>query len=250
MALSILRRGGVNIFHTPAHDLESMCYAFFHALTCCDGPFGKLRDIKASSISLPMLEWYQNHNDISYRKLGRIKQGQLADAETNIFDHFTPYFNNLKPLARDLFKALFPNGPLGFAPEPKITHETMLRIFDETIRLLKRHGDGHTPPTLYPLVNRSKSRIRSPPRPRSGGPTYPDRKKRPMRLLSADASEHSDKRSRTDGSTDYSVVSGDPILQGSAGTSASAISSEANQPSAALVQKPVRHGSSTKRGRK
>lgn len=171
MALSILRRGGVNILRTPAHDLESMCYTLFHTLTSCDGPKGMLRDIKASSISLPLLEWFLHHNG-TYRKLGRIKQGQLADVETNIFDHFTPYFNNLKPLARNLFNALFPRGPLGFAPEPKITHDTMLRIFDKTITLLRRYGDDYDPPVPRPIENRSKSRPRSPSRARSGGPTY------------------------------------------------------------------------------
>lgn len=259
MALSILRRGGVNILHTPAHDLESICYAFYHTLTSCDGPNGMLRDIKASSISLPLLEWFLHHNG-TYRKLGRIKQGQLADVETNIFDHFTPYFNNLKPLARNLFNALFPCGPLGFAPEPRITHDTMLRIFDETIANL-RIRDDYDPPVPRPIENRSMSRPRSPTRARSGGPTYLRTRKRSLKAVSTDLPEKLDKRSRTEVS-DFSVVSGD-LLSPSSAVSTSAMSSEgsalvvsqgsqADHHSSTLVQKSARRGSSTghaKRGR-
>lgn len=146
MALSILCRGGHNILHLPAHDLESLFYILLHICTSLVGPHKQMRrPKKKGDRSIPMLGWF-NHMS-SYDRLGRDKHGQLAAFEHNILNHFTPYFDPLKPLADNLFRAIFPNGVLGFAPEPKITHTQMKYILRSAIHALSKPGI-HAIPSL------------------------------------------------------------------------------------------------------
>lgn len=186
MALSILRHDGVDVLHTAAHDLESVTYVLTHAVTNCAGPNDNFRVIGGPP-SIPMLEWFKLNPEDSYRKLGRVKQGHFVDVEVNVIQHISPYFNILKPMIADIYRALFPEGMRGYA-EPKITHATMLAILEENITLLRRVGEDPSPPVpplLTPNITHRSSEAR--------GPTYP--KKCSNKAITKDAPA---KRNRRD----------------------------------------------------
>lgn len=170
MALSILCENGKNVIHTPQHDLESLMYVFFNMCTGIDGP-GLLRILQGMS-SIPLLEWF--HDGWTYRHLGRVKQGQLADFEYAILNNFTTYWNPLKPLAKLLFNATFPNGVIGHAPQPQITHKTMIEILTWAIDKLIETDDEFMSPQI--LIQPSKKSSSRPP-PQQNYPTYPVKKR-------------------------------------------------------------------------
>lgn len=165
MALSILSENGANILHTPQHDLESLLYILFNIFTSTDGP-GLLRVIP-NAISIPLLEWFQDIS--SYQKLGRIKQGQLADYEHNIAAHFTDYWKPLRDYAGALFRATFPEGVIGHAPQPQITHKKMAAILTVAIRILGTRSDNDLVPRIMTMPSKTPSR----PPAQKNGPIYP-----------------------------------------------------------------------------
>jgi len=93
--------------------------------------------------SFPFVEWFNAEG--SFRKLGRIKMGQLATFEQSILDYFPPYFNDLKPCVRSLYHAICPHGNPIDSP---ITHDMMISIFDEALKAL---------PHIETLPNQSDS---------------------------------------------------------------------------------------------
>lgn len=200
MALSILINDGKNVLHTPQHDLESLLYLLFDIFTRTNGP-GNLC-VTPDATSIPLLEWFEDIS--SYRKLGRIKQGQLADFSYAIKDKFTDYWKPLADVAHALFRATFPNGVSGHAPEPQIQHRQMVTILNATIFLLGQSDNDDIFPRIMTMPSAKKSSSRDSSVTRNG-PTYP--KKRSASRVEASEEEAAPprKRSRTGKTTKRSV---------------------------------------------
>lgn len=234
MALSILCENGKNVIHTAHHDLESLMYVFFNLCTGIDGPGNQLRILQGMS-SIPLLEWF--HDGWSYRRLGRVKQGQLADFEHSILKHFTAYWNPLKPLAERLFHATFPNGVIGHAPQPQITHKKMVEILTWAIERLVESDDGFMSPQI--LIQPSKKSSSRPP-PQQNRPAYPIKKRSASRaeVVSEEGSVPPEKKSRTGQSRVRSQgLTASPYV--SVDSPISTDSMPAN-----IIRKPPRHRSS------
>lgn len=167
MAVSILINNGKNILHTPQHDLESLLYILFNIFTSTDGP-GRLRVIKGKS-NIPLLQWFQDF--LTYKQLGRTKQGQLVDFEYTIKAHFTDYWKPLAEIVQVLFRITFPGGLMGHAPPPRAQHAQMVTILNVTIALLSQSSDDNIFPRIaMPITKTSSSHC-----PRDG-PIYPERR--------------------------------------------------------------------------
>lgn len=203
MALSILSNDGRNVLHTPQHDLESLLYILFNIFTSTNGP-GNLDVIPPGPdvTSIPLLEWFQD--TLSYRKLGRIKQGQLADFLYAIKDHFTDYWKPLGGVAHALFRATFPNGVGGHAPEPQIQHRQMVTILNATIFLLSQSDDDNIFPRIVTMLSAKESSSHSLSVTRNG-PTYPKKQSVSRVEASLEESVPPQKRSCTGKTTKRSI---------------------------------------------
>ncbi|KIJ98952.1 hypothetical protein K443DRAFT_190326 [Laccaria amethystina LaAM-08-1] len=91
-------------------------------------------DLLPSSASV--LGWFdhkmirQNLKDVARRKLG-----YLADFDDTILSKMDPYFDPLKPFLRSLLVAAFPTRDYRYC---QMSHETMIKLFDDQYRVLKR----------------------------------------------------------------------------------------------------------------
>jgi len=118
--------------------LESILYTLLYALTVSKGP-RRLRiqqdyDLLRSGASV--LKWFddkmirQNLRDVARRKLGH-----LIDFDATILSKMDPYFDPLKPFLRSLVVAAFPPQDYRYC---QMSHETMIKLFDDQYRVLKR----------------------------------------------------------------------------------------------------------------
>lgn len=190
MALSILINNGKNILHTPQHDLESLLYILLNIFTSNNGP-GNLRVVQDST-SIPLLEWFQDVS--SYRRLGRNKQGQLADFSYAIKNHFSDYWKPLADVAHAVFRCTFPDGLDGHAPEPQVQHNQMMTILNATIFFLGHsENDNFFPQITNPLSARKSASRR--PSGLGNRPTYP--KKRSASRIEAASEESVPPRKRS-----------------------------------------------------
>ena len=133
MAMKILLNNGSGIVHEPRFDLESLFYVLIYLCMNLKGPGNQVRttaDLRQYQ-SFPLAEWFSAEG--SFRKLGRVKMGQLVTFEQSILNFFPPYFNDLKPCVTSLYRAICPHGNPVDSP---VTHDMVISIFDDALKSL------------------------------------------------------------------------------------------------------------------
>lgn len=114
--------------HTIAHDLESLFYVVLWICTYYSGPRGKRRKFD----KLPQLElWIE----LSASALAAQKRGQLDDFE-DILKEIDPYFNDIKDVLRDFYKAIWKRDDMSDDDRARRVSSTVSH--DDVITLLKK----------------------------------------------------------------------------------------------------------------
>lgn len=151
MAIELLM-GGKNVTHSPSHDLESLFYVLIFICTNLEGP-GTPRSLESliAFTSLPIASWFVP--ETSFEGLATDKLGVAHAFEKRILKYFSPYFSDIKPCVRELFVAMYPNGP---QLKSSLTHDRMIEIFTTTLESLPS-PDQHVPEKRMKIVKQSLS---------------------------------------------------------------------------------------------
>jgi hypothetical protein len=142
------------IRHDCYHNLESLFFVLIYLCTNLSGP-GTIRTREELEVftSIPLSSWFKTSS--SRRQIGINKAGALCNFRTNILNFFAPYFEDLKPCAIKLFKAMYHKKPGNPA---HISHDTMIGIFTRTLESLPE--EKTTSHNFQPLLVDSPSRLR------------------------------------------------------------------------------------------
>jgi serine/threonine protein kinase len=122
------------VFHKARHDLESVFFVFIYLCTNLSGPqvprpLHELQELR----SLPIASWFNPAS--SMERLGADKLSAMALIDQRIIPYFSEYFEDLKPCALDLYRAIYPS--LSSLVQPTdISHDAIIRIFDNTLENL------------------------------------------------------------------------------------------------------------------
>ncbi|RMZ86345.1 hypothetical protein DV736_g6434, partial [Chaetothyriales sp. CBS 134916] len=127
MAIEALRSMNRDIQHTYRHDLESFFYVF---LSVCVN-YGWLREQQPKRN--PLRGWYT----LPYENIVAAKTGHMVrdNFEDIILTKFSPTFEGVKGLARNLREILFSTGALntGTPRDHSPLYDTMINAFDQAI---------------------------------------------------------------------------------------------------------------------
>ena len=124
----LLQKKGIR--HTPQHDLESLFFVLIYLCTNLSGP-GAIRtqeELRQHS-TIPLSAWF--NVAASLHQLGTNKAGALCFFEENIVRCFSPYFDELQPCIRNIFKAIYGNRRPGTPSD--VSHDTIIDIFTEAL---------------------------------------------------------------------------------------------------------------------
>jgi hypothetical protein len=122
------------VFHKARHDIESVFFVFIYLCTNLSGPgvprpLQELQELR----SLPIASWF---NPISsMERLGADKLSAMALIDQRIIPYFAEYFDDLKPCALDLYRAIYPSFSSLVHPTD-ISHDAIIQIFDRTLENL------------------------------------------------------------------------------------------------------------------
>jgi hypothetical protein len=153
MAIELLMKKS-KIRHASHHDLESLFFVLIYICTNLSGP-GAVRTREELQVhsSIPLSAWFRT--SYSLREVGIAKAGAFCQFEENILKPFAPYFEDLKPCIRKLFKEIYTDTP--GIPRP-ISHDKMIEIFTEALDTLPH--ETISIPKFEPLSVTSSSRVR------------------------------------------------------------------------------------------
>ena len=120
--------------HAGKHDLESIFYSLLYALTTFKGP-GQLRNNYSELSSVPIFNWF-NHQILnhSFKEMGRLRMGHLADFQGSIIKKISKYFSPLLPFLQELFVAFFPDRDY---LQNNMTHAKMIQLFNKQYEQLR-----------------------------------------------------------------------------------------------------------------
>jgi hypothetical protein len=153
MAVELLmQKSGIR--HTPQHDLESLFFVLVYICTNLSGP-GTIRtqaELKLHS-TIPLSAWFKVSSTL--HQIGIHKIGSLHTLDSSILRRFAPYFDELKPCVRQLFKAIYGNLP---GTPSKVTHAEIIKIFTDTLDTLAPEVASSN--TYRPLLTNSPSHRR------------------------------------------------------------------------------------------
>jgi hypothetical protein len=140
----------IPVFHKPSHDLESVFFIFVYLCTNLGGPnvprsATELQILK----TLPMASWFNAAS--SMERLGSDKMASMLLFEQRILPYFAGYFEDLKPCARQLYNTFYPNSDVLIQHRVNISHDEIIRIFNETLETLPPAPSG--PPDQADQVN-------------------------------------------------------------------------------------------------
>jgi hypothetical protein len=141
----LLEKPGIR--HTPQHDLESLFFVLVYLCTNLSGP-GAIRtqDELQLHSTIPLSAWFKVSSTL--HQIGIHKIGTLCTLESNILNRFAPYFDELKPCVRHLFKAIYGNR---FPGTPSnVSHDEIIQIFTDTLDSLA--PEVALPNTYRPLL--------------------------------------------------------------------------------------------------
>jgi hypothetical protein len=121
------------VYHKARHDIESIFFVFIYLCTNLSGPgvprsLSELREIR----SIPLASWFNPAS--SMQRLGSDKISSLALFEQRITPYFAEYFKDLKPCARKLLNAIYPNFRSLLHPSDIIHHDDIIQIFSDTLK--------------------------------------------------------------------------------------------------------------------
>lgn len=154
MAIELLL-GKPGIRHTPQHDLESLFFVLVYLCTNLSGP-GAIRtqDELQLHSTIPLSAWYKVSSTL--HQIGIHKIGTMCTFESNILHRFAPYFNELKPCVRLLYKAIYGDRYPGCPSN--VSHEEIIQIFNDTLVTLTPEAASSN--TYRPLLASSPSQAR------------------------------------------------------------------------------------------
>jgi serine/threonine protein kinase len=144
MSIELLTEEG-KIRHDTYHDLESLFFVLIYLCTNLSGP-GTIRSQKELEVFsvIPLSSWFRASSNLF--EVGLYKAGAMCKFRASILDFFAPYFDDLKPCMKQLFKAMYHKTP---GHPARILHATMIDIFTNTLESLA--DETHTLPNFQPL---------------------------------------------------------------------------------------------------
>ena len=134
MSIEALTTDDEDFCHHPRHDLESILYVIFYICTFTKGP-GIPRTTTEVTANLPLRKWFSDEEpkDIGLRKLAH-----MSTPESMIINHFTDYWADFTPFAKQLASICF---PVKTCLPNRLTHKTMLEILHEAYDQVKEISD-------------------------------------------------------------------------------------------------------------
>ena len=134
MSIEALTTEDMNFTHHPRHDLESILYVIFYICTFTKGP-GIPRTTDEVDEDLPLRRWFRHEppKDISFCKLAH-----MSCPEETITNHFTNYWADFAPFARELASVCIPGKP---SLPNQLTHKKMLEILRTAYAQVKEIED-------------------------------------------------------------------------------------------------------------
>ncbi|KJA22952.1 hypothetical protein HYPSUDRAFT_612047 [Hypholoma sublateritium FD-334 SS-4] len=115
----------------PHHDFESLFYMLLWICINYDGPKGRARKHFVLA-ETPLHCWYNGESDYWIGVVKRDSFHRRDLFETEILGLIAPYFEDLKPLLRRLWRAFFGELP-GKTNSNEVTHGEMIGIFQQAL---------------------------------------------------------------------------------------------------------------------